>query len=276
MMTTSMRLLSDGVIKFDGGSVFGQIPKTEWEDRVNTDRKNRITLGLNCLLLQTGGKNILIDTGIGSKDTDGLKESYGLVPSRLIKSLKNLGLSPKDIDMVVLTHLHFDHCGGCTRFDRAGNLIPTFPKATYYVQRNCWEEANQPSERCQRSYREVDFTPIEENGQLELLDGDTMLLPGLSVTETGGHARGHQGVMLNLGGEKVAFLGDLVPTPFHLNLVCMSAFDQFPEEGLAIKRELLDQAVKDGWLVVFSHGYDYRAGYLEDRSGKRFLRPVEL
>ena len=276
MMTTSMRLLSDGIIKFDCGSLFGQIPKTEWEDQVNTDRKNRITLGLNCLLLQTGGKNILIDTGTGSKDTDGLKDTYGLVPSRLIKSLKNLGLSPKDINMVILTHLHFDHSGGCTRFDRAGNLIPTFPKATHYVQRSCWEEANQPSERCQRSYREVDFTPIEENGQLELLDGDTVLLPGLSVTETGGHARGHQGVMLNLGGEKVAFLGDLVPTPFHLNLVCMSAFDQFPEEGMAIKRDLLDQAVKDGWLVVFSHGYEYRAGYLEDRSGKRFLRPVEL
>ena len=122
MMTTSMRLISDGIIKFDGGSMFGQVPKTEWEERVNTDRKNRITLGLNCLLLQKAGRNILIDTGIGSKET------YGLVPSRLVKGLKNVGITPKDIDMVILTHLHFDHCGGCTRLDRTGNLTPAFPK----------------------------------------------------------------------------------------------------------------------------------------------------
>ena len=262
MMTTSIRLISDGIIKFDGGSMFGQVPKTEWEEKVTTDRKNRITLGLNCLLLQTAGRNILIDTGIGSKETNGLKETYGLVPSRLVKGLKSLGITPKDIDMVILTHLHFDHCGGCTRLDRTGNLTPAFPNATYYIQSSCWEEASQPSERCQGSYKQEDFVPIEESGQLELLDGDYELLPGLWVKVTGGHARGHQGVILNHGGEKVAFLGDLVPTPYHLNPVCTSAFDQFPEESLAMKRQLLDQAVKEGWLIVFSHGYEYSAGDL--------------
>ena len=276
MMTTSVRLISDGIIKFDGGTMFGKVPKVHWEDQVPTDRKNRITLGLNCLLVQIGDKYVLVDAGVGSKELDNEKETYGLVPSRLIKELRALEISPKDIDVVILTHLHFDHSGGCTKLDRAGNLVPTFPRASYVVQRNCWEDACSPNERCQDIHRTEDYHPIEEKSQLELIDGDQEIFPGLWVKVTDGHSRGHQIVLLHHGGERIAFLGDLVPTAHHLDLGAISAYDQFPEDTLEKKRELLGQAEKDGWLLIFAHGHDRKAGYLEGTNGHARLRPVEL
>jgi glyoxylase-like metal-dependent hydrolase (beta-lactamase superfamily II) len=276
MMSTAVKIISDGVIKMDGGSMFGQVPKVAWESSVVTDRKNRMTLGLNCLLLQVSGQNVLVDTGIGSKEVDQDKENLGLVPSRLLKGLKVAGLTPKDISAVVLSHLHFDHSGGCTRLDRAGNLVPTFPKAKYYVQSKCWEEACNPNERCHGSHRAENFLPIEERGQLELLDGDSEIMPGLNVIVTDGHAQGHQMVMFNHGGERVVYLGDIVPTPHHLNLVAISAFDSSPERTLEQKRDLLSQAEAQGWLLVFSHGHEVKAGYLERRGEMGYLRPVDL
>ncbi len=277
MMSTAVKVISDGVIKLDAGSMFGQVPKVAWENTVVTDRKNRMTLGLNCLLLQVCGQNILVDTGVGSKEAaieD--REQLGLVPSRLLRGLKGMGLGPKDIHAVILTHLHFDHSGGCTRLDRAGNLAPTFPKAQYYVQQTCWDEACNPNERCHVGHRVDNFTPIKERDQLTMLDGDTEILPGLNVVVTDGHARGHQMVMFNHGGERIVFLGDIVPTPHHLNLPVISAFDRSPEVTLEQKRELSCRAEKEGWLLVFSHGHDVRAGYLERQGDMSYLRPVDL
>ena len=276
MVSTAAKIISDGTMKMDGGSVFGQVPKMVWETSVSTDRKNRITLGLNCLLLQVNGKNVLVDTGVGSKENDRDKEMLGLVPSRMSKGLKSAGLTPKDVHAVILTHLHFDHCGGSTRLDRAGNIVPTFPKAHYYVQRAAWEEARSPSERGMYAYRNDNFYPIEERGQLELLDGDTEIFPGLNVIVNEGPAKGHQMVLFNHGGERIAFLGDLVPTPHHLNLAVISAFDYSPEDTLQQKRELLEEAERQGWLLVFSHGHETRAGYLERRAEMTYLRPVDL
>jgi len=276
MMSTAAKILSDGVVKLDGGSVFGQVPKVAWENSVTTDRKNRITLGLNCLLIQVGGKNVLVDTGVGPKENDQDKENLGLVPSRLLKGLKGVGLTAKEIHAVILTHLHFDHCGGCTRLDRVGNLVPTFPKATYYVQRECWEDASNPDERCLASHRSENFLPIADRSQIELLDGDSEIFPGLNVIVTGGHARGHQMVMFNHGGERIVFLGDIIPTHHHLNLPVISAFDYSPESTLEQKRAILADAERQGWLIVFSHGHDTKAGYLDRRGNTTYLRPVEL
>ena len=202
---TSVQLLHDGNIKFDAGTMFGSIPKMTWESKVSTDRKNRIVLGINCLLVQICGKNVLIDTGVGSKELNDEKETFGLGRSRLLIELKHCGLSPKFIDAVILTHLHFDHSGGCTRLDPTGRAIPTFRNATYMVQRECWENVSTPDEWCRNIHRAQDYEPIKD--QLVLLDGDQEVFPGLSVKMTGGHSIGHQIVLVECGGEKIAFLG---------------------------------------------------------------------
>ena len=160
--------------------------------------------------------------------------------------------------------------------DRAGNLVPSFPKATYYVQRACWEDAIKPNERFFGTHREENFLPIEARGQLEFLDGDEEILPGLNVILTDGHAKGHQMVMFTHGGERIVFLGDLVPTHHHLNLGVISAFDYSPEDTLQQKRDVLSDAEKQGWLLVFAHGQDPKAGYLERRGDHTYLRPVEF
>lgn len=276
MLATGVTVISDGVFKVDAGAIFGRIPKMLWENMVSTDRKNRLTMGLNCLLLQCSGRHILVDTGVGPKDNYRDKEMYGLVPSRLMRSLKSLSLGPRDIDGVVLSHLHFSHAGGATRMDRQGDMVPSFPKATFYVQRSCWEEAQRPSERNVDAYRFEDFAPIAERGQLELLDGDTELFPGLNLLVTDGHCRGHQIAAFTHGGERIVYLGDLVPTPHHLGLTVLSSFDHEPEETMDQKRAVLADAEKQGWLLVFPHGHEIRAGYLERRQDMSYLRPVEI
>ncbi len=239
------------------------------------DRKNRVRLGLNCMLISTGSQNILIDTGFGAKEPPPIKEHYGLTTSRLLRELKDVGISPKDIHAVILTHLHFDHAGGCTRLDRSGEAVPTFPRATYYVQRTAWEEAISPNERARAGYHTDDFLPLREQGQMALLDGDCEVLPGVCVHVTNGHTRGHQIVVVHCGGELVAFLGDLVPTIHHLGLPYITAFDYAPEETLEGKRAVLDRAEREGWMLIFSHSSDERAGYLQRRNGRSRLRLVE-
>ncbi|MFQ5861220.1 MAG: MBL fold metallo-hydrolase, partial [Dehalococcoidia bacterium] len=275
--STYLKVLSDGAIKYDGGTMFGQIPKVRWEEKASADRKNRVTMGLNCLLLQSCGRYILIETGVGSKVPDQVKEFHSLSTSKLFKELRDIGLTPKDIDVVILTHLHFDHAGGCTRVDRLGNIVTTFPKATHYIQRASWESATNPNERTREAYHSRDFLPLWERDQVALLDGDGEILPGIVARVTHGHTPGHQIILINHGGERVAFLGDLVPTPFHLELPYIAALDQFPEETLVKKREILEQAEQEGWLLVFAHGHNNaRAGYLERRNGRAQLRLVEL
>ena len=269
-------LISDGVVKFDGGSVFGQVPKVLWEQKASSDRRNRITLGLNCLLIQNGDHCILVDTGVGTKEPELIKDRYGLGSSHLARELRNRGLTPRDITEVILTHLHFDHCGGSTRLDRSGVAVPTFPLAKYYVQRAAWEEAINPNERAKASYHTDDFLPLQERGQVCLLDGDTEVAPGVRVKVTGGHSGGHQMVLVNYGGERVAFLGDLIPTPHHLKLPYITSFDHSPEDTLANKRIVLEEAERCGWLLLFSHGMQERAGYLEKRNGDWNFRPVEF
>jgi len=269
---SAVKMISDGTIKMDAGSLFGSLPKVAWEQAVIVDRRNRIFLGLNCLLIQIGENNILIDAGAGATEADRV-EDWVIGPSRLMKALKLCGLGPKDISHIVLTHLHFDHCGGCVHLDRAGELVPRFPKAAYYVQRSCLEDAKNPNERSYLMKRD-NVTPIQN--RVEPLDGDAEIVPGLNVIQTDGHTKGHQMVMFSYGGERILFLGDLIPTPHHLNLGVISAFDSTPDETLAMKRDVLADAEKSGWLLAFSHGHEIKAGYLERRSGETLLKPVEI
>ena len=274
--STSVDVLTDGTILLDGGASFGQVPRAEWEVLVKPDRRNRIRMGLNCLLIQTQDTNILVDTGAGSKRTDRYRDQYGLNGNKLTKGLKAHGLTPRDIDVVLLTHLHFDNAGGCTKLDRSGNAVPVFPKAKYMVQASALEEATEQHERSKGAYNEDDFAPIQDAGLLELLDGDQEIVQGVRVKVTGGHSAGHQVVLLEAGSERIAYLGDLIPTPLHLPLRNIAAFDRTPDQTLDEKREILEMAVSGGWLLIFGRALTQRAGYVEQRNGRAQLQPVEM
>jgi len=274
--TTTLNVVSDGTYLLDGGSMFGQIPKTQWELQIRPDRRNRVRLGLNCFLIQAPDVNILVDTGAGSKRSDKLKEMYGLSGNKLMKGLRELGLTARDIDIVIFTHLHFDHGGGATKLDRTGSAVPTFPKAKYMVQEACWEEANNPNERYKDRYYDDDFLPLQEKGMLTLLEGDSEVIPGVSVKVANGPSEGHQIVLVERGSEKIAYVGDLIPTVYHMPLSSISALDESPNHTLSQKRDLIRMAVEGGWLIVFGHGHDCRAGYVQQRNGKAQFLPVDI
>jgi glyoxylase-like metal-dependent hydrolase (beta-lactamase superfamily II) len=272
----TINVVSDGTFKLDAGAMFGVVPKTLWERKMRADRRNRIQLGLNCLLVQTNNHNILVDTGIGRKETEKQKDIYGLAAGRLLRGLKELGLGPRDIDLVILTHLHFDHVGGATRLDSKGNLLCTFPKAKYMVQRADWEEASNPNERNTAGYHTDDFEPLLEKGHLELLEGDTEIVQGVEARVTGGHSKGHQVIVVGNGRRKAVLLGDLISTSHHMAMPYIPAYDLYPVDSLNKKRELIEQAEREGWLLIFAHDPETVAGYLERRNGKTLLREAHV
>ena len=274
--TTNIDVVTDGTLLIDGGTIFGQVPRSQWELQIKPDRRNRVRLALNCMLVQTPKVNILVDTGAGSKRQDKFKEAYGLNGNKLLRNLRALGLTARDIDIVILSNLHFDHSGGCTKLDRTGSAVPTFPKAKYLIQRKCWEEATSPNERYKNAFYTDDFLPLEEKGMVEFMDGNEEIIDGLNVKVTNGPSAGHQIVLVERGGEKVAYVSDLIPTPYHLPLHCIPAMDEKPNETLVQKRECLEMAIDGGWLVIFGHGQDHRAGYVQQRNGNPQLTPVEV
>lgn len=261
-------LLSDGTFWLDGGAMFGVVPKVVW-DRLNPpDEENRIELGLNCLLIQTHDKNILVDTGFGDKFDEKFEERFKVNKAKnLILSLKEIGLTPKDIDMVINTHLHFDHAGGNTRLE-AGNPAPSFPRAKYVIQRGEWEDAINPNERTRASYLKENLIPIQEAGLLELIDGDTELLSGVRTIVTGGHTPNHQIVLLESEGKKALYLGDLVPTTSHIKTPYVMGYDLYPLDTMMKKREILNRALEEHWLLIFEHDPKIGMGYLSEEEDK--------
>lgn len=274
--SAELNLVSDGVFRMDGGTIYGVVPKAIWGQLQPADRKNRVEAGLNCLLIRTGGKNVLVDTGLGTKHRPKARSIFRMRAGKLVSSLAQIGLQPSDIDLVVLTHLHFDHAGGCTRFNRQNQLEPVFPRATHLVQRQDWIEATQTNERTRSAYLPEDFLPLEEAQQLELLDGDAELLPGLWVRRTGGHTAGHQIVCIESGGKQAACFGDVLPTMHQLPVHYMTSFDLEPLETLAAKRRWLAQAEQEGWLLIFGHGTDQKAGRLVRHEGRLTLSLVDM
>lgn len=262
--------LSDGTFALDGGQMFGVVPKTLWEKKNQADNRNRIRLGLTCLLVQTGNTNVLIETGIGDKFDGKYLDIYGVDhATTLLDDLRAHGLSPADIHVVINTHLHFDHCGWNTRRDSTG-LVPTFPRARYIVQRGEWEHAVAPTEKDRGSYVEEFFAAAEQ--QTELLDGDSELLPGIRVEVLPGHTRYLQGVRISSEGEEAYFISDLVPTSSHLQHPWIMSFDLYPMETLANKKRLLPQFAAEGTLVVFPHDPAMPWARLETRNRKIEIR----
>jgi len=268
-----LHAISDGTLRLDGGQMFGVVPKALWEKKIPADALNRISLSLTCLLLQYGRKNILVDTGIGDKFDAKFLEIYGVDHSTTVPGeLQKLGLGPEDIDIVINTHLHFDHCGWNTR-RQDGKLVPTFPRARYFVQRGEWEHAQHPTEHDRASYVEGFFAPAE--AQTELLDGDTEIVPGVRVEVVSGHTRDLQCVRVESEGETAFFISDLVPTRAHLPYPWVMSFDLYPLETLENKKRLLPELAAAEALVIFPHDPCVPWASLVEVDGRIAARPME-
>ncbi len=264
---------TDGIFRLDGGAMFGVVPKVLWERLCAADEKNRIAMSLGCLLIQTGKRNILVDTGIGNKGDEKLCSIYGIERNPpLENSLAQFGLTFHDIDLVINTHLHFDHVGGNT-FTWEGRSMPCFSKAKYIIQKGEWEDAITTNELTRASYAGEDFLPLEETNQLELIDEkDLEIEKGVTLLRTGGHTAFHQCVKVESNGEVALFPGDLVPMVSHLHLPYIQSYDLYPVETLEIKKRLLEQALGEKWLVIFQHDPGVEAGYVTKVNGRFALK----
>ncbi len=245
--------------KLDGGAMFGVVPKPLWEKRIPADERNRIQMGMRCLLIEHPRGPVLIDNGLGNKETDKFRGIYGVENAGeggrtwLEDGLAQLGVAANDVVLMIDTHLHFDHAGGNTYVDDEGQVRLTFPRARYVVQRAEYLWAKNTNERTAASYFPHNFEPVMESGRLELVQGEVEIIPGITLMPTPGHTPGHQSVRLDSGGETALFMADLVPTAAHLPLPWIMGYDVEPLVTLETKRRILKSAAEQEWLVVFEH-----------------------
>jgi len=266
-----IQLLPDGDVLVDGGTMFGAIPKTIWSRLVECDGRNRILLAMNCLLVETPEKRILIEAGAGAEcaaDAKRLDEFVGVKGMR--RRIEDAGLKVGDIDMVIFSHLHYDHVGGVLE-NIGGEMIPVFPKAEYVVQAGEWRDAFNTNEFTKDGYDERALTALKEARRMRLIEGDAEICPGVRALVTGGHTAFHQIIMIESQGKKAAFLGDLIPTAAHVPLAHIMALDVSPLQALEAKRRFLRQAAAENILCFFSHERGRPAGYVRSGEGGYFL-----
>ena len=271
-----VHLLGDGTFRLDGGAMFGVIPRPLWEKKSPPDDRNRILLAMNILLIQTAGKRILLETGGGSKWDDKQNKIYAFENSaRLPEQLAAKGVSPESVDIVINTHLHFDHCGGNTTIAN-GRAMPAFPNARYIIQRGEYEHALTPTERDRVSYIPENVTPMRDSGQWQLLEGDAEIAPGVELIVIPGHTRHMQCVKLTGGGQTIFFAADLVPTAAHLSYPWIMGFDLYPMTTLENKKKWLPLAAREGWTVIFGHDLHMPAAKLHEHERGFEVTPVAI
>jgi len=265
----------DNRFMIDGGALFGVVPKTIWRNVVSVDDNNLVPLDMNVVLVRTPECNVLIDAGIGDLLSDRQRRIFGVhAPSRLLAGLRSLGLSAEEVDIVVLSHLHADHAGGLV----TGTLLdptPTFPRARHIVQRWEWEDALDPNERTAAAYLSEHLRVVQRHELLELVEGDQQVAPGISVRLTGGHCRGHQIVEVVSDGQRLAYLGDLLPTAAHLRLPYIAGVDTFPLRTLEVKKEILPRLAAEKWLVALDHDVEIKLAVIVEREGELALLAAE-
>ncbi|MDT8435196.1 MAG: MBL fold metallo-hydrolase, partial [Gemmatimonadota bacterium] len=276
-----VRPVDAGSLRLDGGAMFGVVPKPLWSRRAPADGRNRISLAMRCLLVETSGARILVDTGLGSKEDAKFLDIYGVRnegrPSRLEDALRDLGVEPGDIDIVVNTHLHFDHAGGNT-VRGPGGVRPAFPGAEYVIDRGEFDWAHSRNERVRASYLPDNFDPLVEHGRVRWLDEDEQeIVPGVRAVRTPGHTPFHRSIRIELGERTLFYLADLVPTAAHLPLPWIMGYDVEPLVTLESKRRWLGRAADEGWLLAFEHDPFFAWGWAgRDERGRPVLeRPVE-
>lgn len=273
----TVRIVRDGGFRLDGGAMFGVVPKTLWQRVKPADERNRIRMATNCLLVEAGDELVLVDTGIGDKGDAKFRDLFGLEEGarRLPEAIRDAGHRPEEITQVVLTHLHFDHCGWNTVYD-GDRLVPTFPNARYWIERREAEHAREPNERDRASYDSRNFEPLFAAERVELFDDEARPAPGIRVVRAPGHNEGHCIVLLD-GGENArgVFWADLVPTAAHLPYPWIMGFDLFPMQTLENKKQWLPRAHDEGWLCLFEHDPEVPLARLEEERPGRF-RAVPL
>jgi glyoxylase-like metal-dependent hydrolase (beta-lactamase superfamily II) len=301
-----LSVFSDGTYPLDGGAFFGVVPKLMWSKKVAADARNCCTAGLNSLLIRTGKQTVLVETGIGNKLSDRMVKFYGQ-PAKLLDNLSAAGVAPEDIDIVINSHLHFDHCGWNTVRDRNGKIVPTFPRAKYYAPAGEWQYARKPSERDRISYISENYDPLVESGRMTLLKGGEEILPGITVETFRGHTASMQAILVKgRGPEQAAFgergraarspgaargddirasgaqphtacyISDLIPTTAHIDLTWGMSFDLYPLDTIDSKKRYYARAIPQKWLTVFTHDPEMMWAYVEqDESGKMIAKGVE-
>ena len=268
-----LTILSDGTYPLDGGALFGVVPKMMWSKKVTADERNLIYVGLNSLLVRTGKKTILIETGIGNKMPDKMVQIFGQ-PAQLLGHLHAAGVAPEDIDIVINTHLHFDHCGWNT-IRQGDRMVATFPKARYYVQKREWEHAQLRLERDAISYIGDNYNPLVESGQMTLLEGDHEVSRGISVQVFPGHTANMQAVIVESGGGKACYISDLIATTWQLDLTWTTGVDLYPLTSIESRKRYYAQAIPEHWLTVFTHDDKTPWGYVErGEKGRLTLKPL--
>lgn len=259
---------SDGVYHLDGGAFFGVVPKILWEYKVRADEQNRVPTGLNSIVVQTGRETVLIETGIGNKLPARMANIYGM-PAKLLESLAGGGVTPDDVDIVINTHLHFDHCGWNT-VRQGDRVTPTFPRAKYYVQEGEWKHAHE-NQRDAVSYFPENYDPLVESGQMTLLRGDQEIVPGVSVRVFPGHTRDMQAVIITSSGQTACYISDLIPTSAHLDLNWVMAFDLYPLETIESRKRYYAEAIPGKWLTMFTHDPNVPWAYVEKSESGRMV-----
>lgn len=271
-----LTVLSGGRLRLDGGAMFGTVPKALWERQRPADSRNRIALAMNLLLIEDGRQRILLDTGAGTAWDEKGTDRYGLETFSAARILGPAGLRPDQVDVVVNSHLHFDHAGGNTERLPDGRFTAAYPNARYVVQQGELRTAREVNERTRLSYRSQDFEPLESEGRLSPVDGSTRLTPYLELCLAPGHTPFHQVAVVRTREGTVAFLGDLVPTASHVPYPYIMAYDLEPLVTLASKKRLLPEAAREGWYLVFEHDEQLPLGVLQEREGRLEARPAPV
>jgi glyoxylase-like metal-dependent hydrolase (beta-lactamase superfamily II) len=263
-----LSIFSDGTYPLDGGAFFGVVPKVMWSRKVTADERNYVQAGLNSLLIRTGKQTVLVETGMGNKLSERMIKFYGQ-PAKLLANLSAAGIAPEDIDIVINTHLHFDHCGWNTVRGKDGKIAPTFPRAKYYAPEGEWQYARRPSERDAISYISENYDQLVESGQMTLLKGGEQIVPGISVKTFPGHTAHMQAVIVESRGRTACYISDLIPTTAHIDLTWGMSFDLYPLQTIESKKQYYAKAIPEKWLTVFTHDPKVPWAFVEkDDAGK--------
>jgi glyoxylase-like metal-dependent hydrolase (beta-lactamase superfamily II) len=268
--------LLDRHFRLDGGAMFGVVPRTLWEKRNAPDDRNRVTMAMRPLLVRpANGPLMIVDAGAGEKMEPKLQEIYGFdLSENLDASLAGVGVRAEDIQIVLASHLHFDHAGGFTARNASGVVVPRFPKARYVISRGEWEDATHPHERNRASYFDENYVPLLDAGVVDFVDGDVEVMPGVRVRRTGGHTRYHHIIYIESGGKTAVFTADLIPTAAHVDVPWIMAYDLYPMETLEFKRAFVREAIDNEYLIFFEHDPTISAGYIREKNARPFVEPV--